>query len=136
MKKRVKSSPLGGPVKVDKQKECVLTDRIHFALGNKWGAIAEPHFHEDDYQIEVLLEGTSKNLNVSRSETMLPWQVNFFNPADPHRVDYRNTDSYFFFVHRKTMSEILEEVGCKISDPYLPSHKAHDLTLPFQLMKR
>ncbi len=98
--------------KIDNQIDCHVTPELVLAIGSKYGAIDVPHTHPDEYQIEVPLLGTFHDLSRKAAAQFVPGTANVFNPDEPHRTHYENSNSYFFSVSRQKMAQALDALGC------------------------
>jgi AraC-like DNA-binding protein len=117
-------------MKFDAQIDYYKKDGLVFSLGQKLGVIDVPHDHEDTYQFEYLLGGSAIDIGTQGSSLMTPGTINIFNPSDPHQVDYRMSNSFFFFAPRQIVREILQVKQGVAFEPIFASKMAHRPRFP------
>lgn len=104
-------------MKIDEQTVAYSKDGIHLEIGQKYGAIDNPHSHDDEYQIELILQGRSQNIADQRCGAVTPGYIDIYNPGDRHQINYRNTDSFIFHVKLNALKKIYNEMNIYQREP-------------------
>lgn len=123
-------------MKVDKQTVSYSKQGIHLEIGKKYGAIECPHSHDDEYQFEILLEGTAKNLANKNHEIVIPGYINAYNPGDSHQTCYADTNSFIFHIKLDAMKKMYDEINISQNEPIFNSIMNKQCSVPLPLLKQ
>jgi len=104
-------------MKIDEQTVAYSKDGIHLEIGQKYGAIDNPHSHDDEYQIELILKGRSQNIADQRCGDVTPGYIDIYNPSDMHQTNYLHTDSFIFHVQLNALKKIYNEMNIFKREP-------------------